>query len=326
MRHLRMLTVILVCLAINSTQLVAQKNVRFAVTGAGQGLTRLTSEKVDELGPAVSPDGTSLLFDTRWDKNEAVIVGLDPRSGSRRTIYTGSSSRAEQVAWDPQGRFFVFTSNAPGRWSLVRSITNSANAAISIIVSGEVAPIISHPSLSPDRKRVTFCTVVRGAWNIAVANLDGSNLTFYGEGRNPSWSSVNRIAFWKIAGNRAQIYTLNPETGGELTQITTGESDNIDPSWNPDGTYLVFSSNRTSGKAPRGVKKEIDAPDFRTSYYNLFAVRADGAGMIQLTDGKSSNIMPDWGHDGWVYFSSDQDGKSYDIWRLKPAITDAAKP
>lgn len=312
---LRVLQAVVILLAVAVSTAVGQKE--FVVTGAGQGLSRLTSEKQHETGPRISPDGKLLLFDTRLDK-ESVIVGIDPNTGGRRTLFTAPTSRAEQVGWDPVGRFFVFSSNAPGKWSLVRAINNSANAAIAIVVGGEIAPLVSDPSLSPDGTRLAFSAFVRDGWSIGVANLDGSNVTFYGPGRDPAWGPANRVAFWKTVNGRAQIFTLNVDMGAELIQVTTGESDNVDPAWSPDGESIVFASNRGEKKAAKGVV-EREERKFRRGHFNLFVTKADGTNVVQLTDGKVQAIMPDWGGDGWIYFTSNHD-KSFDIWRLKPNL------
>ena len=55
----------------------------------------------------------------------------------------------------------------------------------------------------------------------------------------------------------------------------------------------------------------------RDAVWNLYVVRVDGTGLIQLTDGDTDAGAPCWGHDGWIYFHSNQAG-SYDIWRLHP--------
>jgi Tol biopolymer transport system component len=70
----------------------------------------------------------------------------------------------------------------------------------------------------------------------------------------------------------------------------------------------VFSSNRGWNTRPGGKEKTT---------WNLFLVHPDGTGITQLTDGDGSATQPEWGKDGWIYFSSNQAG-SYDLWRLKP--------
>jgi Tol biopolymer transport system component len=288
---------------------------RLDLTGAGQGLTRITSDKVDELGPTVSADGTSLLFDTRLLGDASAIIGVDPSSGARRTVYTPSTSRSEQPAYARQGTFFVYSSNSPGTWSLVRSLSNSPNGAISIVVSGENAPFVSNPDISPSADRVAFATSIRRVWNIGVAHIDGSNFTLFGEGSHPKWSpDGKRLAFVRVVNDRAHIFIIDVETGSSVVQVTQGENDNSDPAWSPDGRYIVFTSNRSAHKAPRGFDAQTNNV---RGEFNLFAVHPDGTGLVQLTSGTSASIQPTWANDGYIYFASNQVG-NFDIWRLRP--------
>ena len=290
------------------------------VTGAAQGLTRVTSDKVDEFSPSPSPDGTTLLFETRartgmnWD---AAIVGVDPTSGARRTVYTSGTSMSGEPAWDPTGKYFVYSSNSTGTWSLVRTVSNSPNAAVSIIVNGESAPVVSDPSISPDGKRIVFGTYIRNTWHLGMNNIDGSGLmTLLGEGHDPVFSpDGRRVAFVRVVNGRAQIFTLDTETGSKVVQVTSGESDNVEPGWSPDGQFILFASNRSATKPGRGYVAAERAE--RRGRFNLYALRPDGTKLVQLTDGEANSGAPAWGKDGWIYFSSNQAG-NFDVWRLKP--------
>jgi TolB protein len=179
-----------------------------------------------------------------------------------------------------------------------------------------MAPLASNPDISPDGNRVAFGTFIRGAWSIAAVDVSGSNFTIIGEGYNPRWSpDGKRLAFTRVVGGRAQVFTVLAENGTDLVQVTNGDYDNVGPSWSPDGAYLVFASNRGSRKPPKGFEVSTGLV---VGTFNLFALKTDGSGLVQLTDGKAQSIQPNWGKDGWIYFSSNQAG-NYDIWRLRPS-------
>jgi len=287
-----------------------------AVTGAGSALERLTSEDVSELHPAISPDGSTLLFEVRLygptsdEPEKQTLVAINPNTRAQRTLYTADTNKSDHPAWIPDGTSYVYASDSPGAWSLVRALTAAPNAAVGVIASGEIAPNVSWPSVAPDGKRVTFSTRLRGQWTIAVINIDGSHLTLLGEGDSPTWSpDGSRVAFSRNIGEHPQLFIVNPDTGSDLVQLTSGEWDNIQPAWSPDAQYIVFSSTR-------GWKRDTTEP----KHTNLFVLNRDGTGLTQLTAGSSFASSPDWGRDGWIYFASDQAG-NFDIWRLRPSGT-----
>ena len=311
-RPTRVWLVLLTCLPVAAC---GTKQYRLDITGAGQALSRVTSDEVDELRPAVSPDGGTLLFDAEGD-DERTIVSVDPSSGARRTIYTATTSASQEVAWSPEGDWFAYTTNAPGTWSLVRSMSRSPNSAVAVLVSGEVAPNISNPSVSPDGNRVAFATLIRDRWQIATAYTDGSNFTLLGEGMDPEWSpDGTRLVFNRRVNDWWHIYTIDAESGVEVVQITSGETDNLHPTWSPDGEYILFSSNRGARKASK-TGDDVELERLRGPF-NLYAIDREGTGLVQFTDGEGLNIDPRWGDDGWIYFASNQVG-NFDIWRLRP--------
>jgi TolB protein len=281
-----------------------------SVTGAGSALERLTSEDVAEKKPAISPNGAILLFEVNVYQGKSkepfkqTLVAVDPNTRAQRTLYTSDNFHSDHPAWLPDASSYVYASDSPGSWSLVKALTASPNAAVGVIASGEVAPNVSFPTVSPDGKRVAFATRVRGTWNVAVINMDGSHLTLLGEGTQPSWSpDGGHVAFTRTVGDHDHIFIVNPDTGTDLVQLTSGEYDHGWPSWSPDAQYLVFSTDRGWNK--KGPKT-----------YNLFILARDGTGLTQLTSGDAYNIEPCWGRDNWIYFASDQAGNQ-DIWRLK---------
>lgn len=75
------------------------------------------------------------------------------------------------------------------------------------------------------------------------------------------------------------LYTL-PVDGGEATRITSGQGYDMQPRFSPDGSRIVFVSDRDGSE-------------------NLWLAEADGSDPRQLTDGERQNYMsPVWTPDG----------------------------
>ena len=75
------------------------------------------------------------------------------------------------------------------------------------------------------------------------------------------------------------LYTI-PASGGNATRITSGQGYDMQPRYSPDGSRIVFVSDRDGSE-------------------NLWIANADGSDAHQLTDGERENYMsPVWTPDG----------------------------
>ena len=91
-----------------------------------------------------------------------------------------------------------------------------------------------------------------------------------------AWSPKgDKIVFVCQSDGGYQLFVSNPD-GSNPQQITNGGR-NEDPSWAPDGRYIVFATTAYS----RGN-------------YNLALIRSDGNGMRALTNSPSSDVDPAW--------------------------------
>ena len=209
-------------------------------------------------------------------------------------------------------------SNAMGAFHLVRTLSKTPNAAISIVVRADMAPDADRAAVSPDGKQVAFEMGRGGVKYVGVSGIDGTNFTQLSEGRGPSFSGDGRkIAFVRRVNDRDQIFTVNAQNGGDLTQVTNDEADNRAPRWSPNGRYLVFASNR-------GWQRFQEFGASATATWNIYAIRVDGTQLTQLTDGPSAQVQPFWSRDNYVFFASNE-AANYDIWRVKP-IGDLSAP
>lgn len=116
-----------------------------------------------------------------------------------------------------------------------------------------------------------------------------------------SRAAINR-AGTKIAFIRqGNIWVMNVDGTG-VTQLTTTGNEGP-PSWSPDGSKLVFSSDRANQK-------------------DLFVINADGTGETQLTNSQFSRTDPSFRPDGAkIVFTG---SNNYDIWTINPDGSGAA--
>ena len=131
-----------------------------------------------------------------------------------------------------------------------------------------------------------------GDHNIRVKAFDNDNET------DPSpeeWDfTVNPITeqgtitfVARINGNY-DLFTMNPD-GSDKQRITSTEGDEAHPSWNPDKTKIVYSS-------------EVG------EFYQLFKINPDGSHRVQLTHDEQNNWLPQYSPNGLeIVFTKEND-------------------
>ncbi|MEZ0267367.1 MAG: hypothetical protein ACAI43_21750 [Phycisphaerae bacterium] len=288
-------------------------------TTAASGLQRITFDMIDEERPALSPDGSMLLVGLRvYDKAAGFqrfpgIIAVDPNGAPGRTMMTQSGSESDRAAWAPDGSTFLYATNAPGSWTLVRANSRAPMSGYTIIIPATSAPLADFPSAAPDGL-VAFTMDVNKSSMIATCRMDGSGMQMIEQGTNATFSPDGKfIAFTRDVGGSLQLF-LSDRSGGSVRQLTFGKANNLWPAWSPDGRFLTFTSN-----------KGTEYMDKNAQHSHIWAVSAMGGQPVQLTTGTADCGYPNWGVDGNVYFNSDQAAGNYDIWRMHVQVEGMGK-
>ena len=104
-----------------------------------------------------------------------------------------------------------------------------------------------------------------------------------GEGRVPL---SGRIAF----DDFDDVWTIDAD-GTDLTRLTHSPWPEFDPAWSPDGSQIVFTSQRDNGDR------------------EIYVMNADGSGQTRLTTSPGFDENPSWSPDGErIAFDSMRDG------------------
>ncbi len=282
----------------------------YTVDADGSNLLNLTNTpRVVDEDPTWSPDGSKIVFQTDRDGNFEIYM-MDP-DGSQPQNLTRNRGADYWPDWFrvPATRI-AFVSDHSGRPQiyLMPAPATQTQEAVAI---GDWLPLTSgrnenyFPSWSPDGTQIAYYThFSMQSWAIMLMAADGSNprqLTA-SEGETicsfgPVWSpDGQRIAFTIEPNPRptcemkhTEIAVINTDGSG-LRILTQNEANDVAYSWSPDGSKLIFTSDRDGGN-------------------QVYIMDADGGNPQRLTPLESTNSMPSLSPDGrTIAFVSDRDG------------------
>lgn len=217
----------------------------YAIDYDGENLTRLTSENTIVYSPALSPEGTHLLY-VSYAEGRPIVYEKNLRTANRRTISSVEGLNLTP-AYSPDGSGILVARTAGDHTELFEMQREPLGAArrLTYTNAGETL----NAAYSPDGGRLALTSSPLGLPQIYVMPASGGSPQLisryvYGErgySTSPDWSPVNnRIAYQTWLENSFQIVAVGPN--GADRRVLTSTGSNEDPSWAPDGRHLVFSS------------------------------------------------------------------------------------
>ena len=229
------------------------------------------------------------------------------------TNLSGGGVIYTRLSISPDGRWIAFTMLSDV-WVMradgtePRNLTNQPGADV-------------YPAWSPDGSRIAFASDRDGDYDVYVVHADGTGLLQLtddpGSDNVPTWRpDGTQIAFVSNRGGDSDIYVM-PVVGGDAVNITQNPAADDFPAWSSDGQTIVFVSFR-DGSAflylmdENGGNVRPLMTDFwalRPSWgpadsmlafeggpvnTDIWLVRPDGSGLVNITDSTSMDFAPAW--------------------------------
>ena len=100
-------------------------------------------------------------------------------------------------------------------------------------------------------------------------------------------------------GGGGEVYVMDSD-GGDQTRLTNNAARDITPAWSPDGSQVVFASDRDEGG----------------DNFEIYVMDADGGNQTRLTNTAVPEIDPEWSPDGTkiAFASQPESGVQNDIY------------
>jgi len=226
----------------------------------------------DAVQPSWSPHGQSIAY---WgiDTGSARALWTVPAGGGKPVLVLRDNFLNWSPVWSPDGQYLYFASNRGGSMNLWRVPIDEASGQKTGALEAITAPSEWNglPSLSRDGKHVLYATS-ESRTNLERAPLEPARLAV---GRLEAVTQGSRgIRSCDISpdGQWVAFHTSIPQEdlfvirvdGSGLRQLTNDVFRDRYPRWSPDGSRLLFQSDRGGT-------------------YGIWSIRADGSGLEPVT-------------------------------------------
>lgn len=221
-----------------------------------------------------------IAFVKRVGKGKGIFV-CDIDGGNVQRLTEAGDMLNLLPAWDPSGKFVLFTTYLNGNPDLYR--INVASHALEPV--SRARGLNTGAAVSPDGKRIALTLSTDGNTEIYVMDIDGKNVTrltdSWGQDVSPTWSpDGKRIAFVSSRSGNPHIYVMGSD-GSNPKRLTFKGTYNQEPDWSPraDG-QIAFTARDEQLK------------------YDVFLVHPDTGEITRLTQDEGHNESPSHSPDG----------------------------
>ncbi|MGB5389091.1 MAG: protein kinase [Thermoanaerobaculia bacterium] len=213
-----------------------------------------------------------------------------------------------KVSASPDGRYFVYASDAVDSWDIYLRRISGGRA---INLTEDSPEDDKQPAFSPDGEWIAFRSEREGG-GIFVMGATGETVRRVTDhGYYPDWSpDGTKIVFstsasvdlnrWSGDSNH-RIWILDLPSG-DLERVLDHSA--LMPAWSPDGRWIAFYAVWGSP----GTEAEIQ--------YDLFTVPAGGGTPNAVTEDAQFEHSPAWSPDGRSLYYVTDAGGSRDLWRV----------
>ena len=321
------------------------------VAPADGGLPRqfaaIFPDRVDVVGRQLdwSPDGAFIAVTDKASPGEQFrLMLINVKDGSRRdvTLPPGQTIGDMCPAFSPDGKRLAF----------LRALSSGiGDIYVTSIEGGAVRRVtfdnryIVGFAWTPDGRSIVFSSERGGnaaLWQVRVSGGSPKRVVLAGINvSDPAFSRDGReLAFTQFV-NDANIWRLKTADPRGATQLIASTQYDSSPQYSPDGSRIVFRSNR-SGTHEIWISDAEGRSVFQLTHFgggltgtprwsrdgqqiafdsrfegqaDIYVMPAAGGPHRRITTSPAEDVVPSWSIDGrWIYFASNRTG-AWQVWR-----------
>lgn len=268
-----------------------------------------------EISPVPSPSGDLLVGFTTYKQDVDLALLNVPERRLLRNLTAGYTSEYEypivqgfttgsvmgrDVAWAPNGdQVAVFVKKERGRnLLLINPLTGALERQIPMEIEQQLSP-----AYSPDGRTIAFAGIRGNQADIFFYDLESGQITnatddAFFDGA-PVFSPDGKWLVYSSVGEQyAKLYRMNLANRTERYQLTTGDWNDIDAYFSPDGKRIFFSSDKQTGRnietaanilenAEDAARTEGDTPKAdptNFASFNIYSLDLENGDLLQYTD------------------------------------------
>jgi dipeptidyl aminopeptidase/acylaminoacyl peptidase len=261
----------------------------------------------DVAQPEMSPDGQWVAYAVRTrmlkeDKNEQRLWMVSTHGGDPVPM-TAEGVSSSHPRWSPDGKYLAFLSSRNAGKSQVWLLNRLGGEAVRLT---ETVQGVNDFEWSPDSTRLVLILQDPKPEDAEAAKEKDKDKPAP-KPKTPPPIVIDRLQFKQdtvgyLDRRRDHLYVFDVASK-KTTQVTSGDFDDNEPAWSPDGKSLAFTSNRSTPDPDRNYNTDI------------WVVAADnddkGTHLTQVTTNLGADRSPAWSPDGkWIAFVSQTDVKA----------------
>jgi len=251
----------------------------YTINPNGSELIRLTNNSFEDTFPVWSPDASSIAFVSDRDGSSNIyIMKPDGTEVHRLTDHKGEQN---MPTWSPTGMQIAYTTDI-GREAAIYVVNIDGSNPKELLVQAMA------PSWSPDGQQFALN---RGQIpQIFIMDADGSNVhPFFPEESDqtflvhlsPIWSPDGESLLFTGIGSRKGTSPMNSDivivnkSGENQIKLNDYDGQNVGTDWSPDGTQIVFVSDRDGNS-------------------EIYIMNSDGTKISRLTNHQAVDTLASW--------------------------------